>query len=75
MATNYPFVCIFLRSAELDLLCNDPRFVMMSRISWTNDWLQGILRGVDDWARADLFIAKRLAGEIGRRTFFLEDTG
>ncbi|KAJ7659096.1 hypothetical protein DFH06DRAFT_1297288 [Mycena polygramma] len=61
--------------AELDLLCTDPRFVMMSRISWTNDWLQGILRGVDYWARADLFIAKRLAGEIERSTFFLEDTG
>ncbi|KAJ7659091.1 hypothetical protein DFH06DRAFT_1130657 [Mycena polygramma] len=76
--------------AELDLLCTDPRFVMLSRKNWTTDWLQI----VDYRARADLFIAKRMSGEIERgfswaityspsnfesrimpgRAFFLEDT-
>ncbi|KAJ6562724.1 hypothetical protein DFH09DRAFT_1364274 [Mycena vulgaris] len=52
--------------------CFDPRFVIIPIITThTEDWKRGALTGVDYWARADAFIAKRISGEIDRRTFFL----
>ncbi|KAJ7112714.1 hypothetical protein C8R44DRAFT_882466 [Mycena epipterygia] len=60
-------------SAELDLLSEDPRFVMIQLDSYEQDWQEGILTGVDYWVRADEFIAKRISGEIDRHTFFLEE--
>ncbi|KAJ7864069.1 hypothetical protein B0H13DRAFT_2671288 [Mycena leptocephala] len=61
-------------SAKMDLLMDDPRFVMMELNRYIKDWQQGILVGRDHWARADAFIAKRLSGEIEHRIFFLKDT-
>ncbi|KAJ7495503.1 hypothetical protein FB451DRAFT_1387524 [Mycena latifolia] len=54
-------------------LVKDPRFVVMSLKNYTRDWQRGILTGDDYWSRADAFIAKRISGEIDRRTFFLND--
>ncbi|KAJ7127536.1 hypothetical protein C8R43DRAFT_1240298 [Mycena crocata] len=57
---------------NIDILANDPRFVMMQLLNYTDDWQYGALSGSDYWSRADEFIAKRMAGKIPRTTFFLE---
>ncbi|KAJ7813545.1 hypothetical protein B0H13DRAFT_1925367 [Mycena leptocephala] len=61
-------------SVTMDLLTDDPRFVMMEVNHYIEDWQRRILVDRDYWVRADAFIAKRLSGEIERRNFFLEDT-
>ncbi|KAJ6525847.1 hypothetical protein DFH09DRAFT_1286071 [Mycena vulgaris] len=59
-------------SPGLEIIFQDPRFVIIPIITThTEDWKRGALTGVDYWARADAFIAKRISGEIDRRTFFL----
>ncbi|KAJ7607081.1 hypothetical protein DFH06DRAFT_1250144 [Mycena polygramma] len=60
-------------SAEIDILSDDPRFVMVEVIYFLDDWQHETLGGSDYWARVDAFIVKRMSGEINRRTFFLED--
>ncbi|KAJ6589613.1 hypothetical protein B0H19DRAFT_1104323 [Mycena capillaripes] len=60
------------KSAEMDLLVDDPRFVMMPVDHYIADWQLGLLTGSDYWARADAHIAKRLSGEIDRRIFYLD---
>ncbi|KAJ6518246.1 hypothetical protein C8R47DRAFT_9392 [Mycena vitilis] len=60
-------------SEALDLIpSNDPRFVVLSVNFWPHEWPSGVLRGIDFWSRADVFIAQRISGEIERTTFFLE---
>ncbi|KAJ7847265.1 hypothetical protein B0H14DRAFT_3676625 [Mycena olivaceomarginata] len=49
-------------------LSQDPRFVMTSLESYREGWQRGALTGEDFWARADGFIAKRISGEIPRRS-------
>ncbi|KAJ7112717.1 hypothetical protein C8R44DRAFT_741789 [Mycena epipterygia] len=58
---------------ELAILAKDSRFAMMQFSNYAEDWHTGILTGVDYWARADQFIAKRMSGEIDCRTFFLDE--
>jgi hypothetical protein len=45
---------------------NDPRFVMvaLSYDEYVEDWCAGAKCGSDYWFRADMFIAKKLRGEI-----------
>ncbi|KAF7360975.1 hypothetical protein MSAN_01127700 [Mycena sanguinolenta] len=62
------------RPAEMDILIENLRFVMMPVEHYTADWQRGVLLGNDFWARADILIAKRISGEMDRRTFLLEDT-
>jgi hypothetical protein len=47
-------------------LTDDQRFVIMVLNPYVVYWQQGILVGHDYWARVDVFIAKRLSGEIER---------
>jgi hypothetical protein len=47
-------------------LTDDQRFVIMMLNPYVVYWQQGILVGHDYWARVDVFIAKRLSGEIER---------
>ncbi|KAJ6535230.1 hypothetical protein DFH09DRAFT_1284033 [Mycena vulgaris] len=54
----------FLLRTELALLEKDPRFVLMPLERYIQDWQVGVLTGVDYWARADTFIARRTSGEI-----------
>ncbi|KAJ7131237.1 hypothetical protein C8R44DRAFT_978191 [Mycena epipterygia] len=54
-------------SVELEILSEDPRFVMMQLEYYEEDWEAGILTGDDYWARADEFIAKR-SREIERES-------
>ncbi|KAJ7670802.1 hypothetical protein DFH06DRAFT_1178942 [Mycena polygramma] len=62
-------------SVVLDLIpSNDPRFVVLSLKFWPHEWPNGVLRGIDFWSRADVFIAQRISGEIERTTFFLNTT-
>jgi hypothetical protein len=51
---------------DLEVLSEDPRFVMMRLLPYIEDWQHGILTGEDYWTRADTFIAKRISGEIPR---------
>jgi hypothetical protein len=53
-------------SVTMDFLTDDPRFVMMEVNHYIEDWQRRILVGRDYWVRADVFIAKRLSGEIER---------
>jgi hypothetical protein len=53
-------------SAEMDLLANNPRFVMMPLTNYIADWQRGVLGCKDYWARADALIAQRMSGEIDR---------
>ncbi|KAJ6468919.1 hypothetical protein C8R45DRAFT_435870 [Mycena sanguinolenta] len=62
------------KPAEMDILIENPRFVMMLVEHYTADWQRGVLLGNDFWARADLLIAKRISGEVDRRAFLLADT-
>ncbi|KAJ7919879.1 hypothetical protein B0H13DRAFT_2319983 [Mycena leptocephala] len=55
-----------LAFAKMDLLTDDPRFVMMELNHYIEDWQRSILVGRDHWRRADAFIARRLSGEIER---------
>ncbi|KAJ6598082.1 hypothetical protein DFH09DRAFT_1303898 [Mycena vulgaris] len=45
---------------------DDVRFVCMSVLDadYGSDWLTGVKGGMDFWARADLFVAKKRRGEI-----------
>jgi hypothetical protein len=52
--------------SELEILAADPRFVMTPVTDYLEDWQRGALTGMDYWARADAFIAKRISGEIDR---------
>ncbi|KAJ7865831.1 hypothetical protein B0H13DRAFT_2352821 [Mycena leptocephala] len=45
-------------------LARDPRFVAMGRAYFLKDWQMGAYTGMDYWTRAEIFIAKRQAGEI-----------
>ncbi|KAJ6572438.1 hypothetical protein DFH09DRAFT_406927 [Mycena vulgaris] len=56
---------------EFGRLAQDSRFVVMPLDDYAEDWQRGVLNGMDYWARADAFIAKKISGEINRRTFFL----
>ncbi|KAJ6598161.1 hypothetical protein DFH09DRAFT_1271973, partial [Mycena vulgaris] len=47
-----------------ELSIADPRFVLMNMIGWAKDWEVGTQGGKDEWARAELFIAKKRRGEI-----------
>jgi hypothetical protein len=53
--------------SELEILAADPRFVMTPVTDYLEDWQRGALTGMDYWARADAFIAKRISGEIDRK--------
>jgi hypothetical protein len=53
-------------SAEIDLLANNPRFVMMPVENYIADWQRGVLGCKYYWARADALIAQRMSGEIDR---------
>jgi hypothetical protein len=55
-----------VRPAKLDILADEPRFVILPLIEYTVDWVRGALAGRDYWARADAFIARRISGEIER---------
>jgi hypothetical protein len=48
-------------SAELDILCDNPHFVMMPVEHYKADWQRGVLVGDNYWARADALIAKRMS--------------
>jgi hypothetical protein len=56
-------------SVTMDFLTDDPRFVIMEVNHYIEDWQRRILVGRDYWVRADVFIAKRLSGEIERASF------
>ncbi|KAJ7256222.1 hypothetical protein B0H12DRAFT_1112833 [Mycena haematopus] len=44
---------------------DDDRFVYMhTQIGWEEDWVTGTKGGVDFWAAAEAFIAKKRRGEI-----------
>ena len=59
----------FTPNAEIAFLArNDIRFVMMQLRSTSDDWQVGALAGSDHWARVDAFIARRVAGEIPRKS-------
>ncbi|KAJ6529920.1 hypothetical protein DFH09DRAFT_1184893 [Mycena vulgaris] len=60
-------------SAKLEVLATDPRSVGMSLDAYRRDWQRGVLHGVDYWACADVFIAKRISGEVDRDMFWLSD--
>jgi hypothetical protein len=49
---------------EMEILTENPRFVVMQCDNYIADWQRGVLTGNDYWARADAFIAKRMSGEI-----------
>ncbi|KAF7366956.1 hypothetical protein MSAN_00954300 [Mycena sanguinolenta] len=53
---------------------NDVRFVsMLLSDEYVHEWAIGIQGGLDFWARADAFIAKRRRGEIKPRSRWIED--
>ncbi|KAF8150524.1 hypothetical protein K438DRAFT_1988480 [Mycena galopus ATCC 62051] len=61
-------------NSEITFLAkNDVRFVMMRPRRMLEDWKTGVLRGVDHWALADQFIAKRVSGEADRERFYLNE--
>ncbi|KAJ7924104.1 hypothetical protein B0H13DRAFT_2315716 [Mycena leptocephala] len=41
-----------------------PRFVRMVRLSYAADWQIGVHTGDDYWRRAEVFIARRISGEV-----------
>jgi hypothetical protein len=43
-----------------------PRFVRMVRLSYAADWQIGVHTGDDYWRRAEVFIARRISGEVDR---------
>jgi hypothetical protein len=53
-------------SDGVDRDASDPRFVSMvlSSEAYVLDWQTGIRGGMDFWARADAFVAKKRRGEI-----------
>ncbi|KAJ7651371.1 hypothetical protein FB45DRAFT_890377 [Roridomyces roridus] len=56
----------------------DKRFVMMPLENYTRDWQCGVLYGDDFWARADKFIAGRIAGlppPDAQYPFYLSEDG
>ncbi|KAJ6559826.1 hypothetical protein B0H19DRAFT_1145877 [Mycena capillaripes] len=59
-------------SAEVELLADSPHFVIMEVRDYVADWQRGVLTGNDYWTRADAFIAKKISGEVDRRTFYLK---
>ncbi|KAJ6562712.1 hypothetical protein DFH09DRAFT_1082670 [Mycena vulgaris] len=72
----WSFCAITYASPGLEILFQDPRFMITPIITThTEDWKRGALTGVDHWAHADAFIAKRISGEIDQspsgRIFFL----
>jgi hypothetical protein len=52
--------------AELEILAEEPRFVVLPLSNYVDDWVRGAITGMDYWACADVFIAKRISGEIKR---------
>ncbi|KAJ7020050.1 hypothetical protein C8F04DRAFT_1116312 [Mycena alexandri] len=46
------------------LLSHDPRFLAMEESWYVEDWHFGVREGLDFWARAEDFIARRRTGEI-----------
>ncbi|KAJ7443118.1 hypothetical protein FB451DRAFT_1376767 [Mycena latifolia] len=58
---------VLLCSARVPaILAEDPRFVTMEVLHYTEDWQRGVLMGDDYWSHADALIAKRIAAEIDR---------
>ena len=57
---------VLSRPTEMDIVANDPHFVMTVVDSYPADWQRGVLTGHDYWERVDAFIAKQLSGEINR---------
>ncbi|KAJ6540153.1 hypothetical protein DFH09DRAFT_1175627 [Mycena vulgaris] len=55
-------------ATECATLGQDPRFVVMPLEDYSADWQKGVLNGDDYWARADVFIAKKISGEIARES-------
>jgi hypothetical protein len=55
---------------EWEIITGDPRFVMLvlPLVDSLADWQRGILGGLDFWARAENFIAKRISGEVNRES-------
>ncbi|KAJ7894966.1 hypothetical protein B0H14DRAFT_2334180 [Mycena olivaceomarginata] len=58
--------------AAADRECSDPRFLWMvlATDAYTLDWQTGIQGGMDFWARADVFVAKKSRGEIEPSLFY-----
>ncbi|KAJ7028111.1 hypothetical protein C8F04DRAFT_1007792 [Mycena alexandri] len=54
-------------------LAQDVRFVAMRCDNYVQDWYMGARWGEDYWHRAEIFIAKRRAGEIDSLQFEMED--
>ncbi|KAJ6529911.1 hypothetical protein DFH09DRAFT_1093876 [Mycena vulgaris] len=53
-------------TGKFEVLAVDPRSVGMSLDTYCQDWQRGTLHGVDYWAHADAFIAKRMSSEVDR---------
>lgn len=67
-------VLIFLElgppaTLEQSELMKDHRFVSMRFSKRVTDWQMGAREGVDRWSRAQVFVAKRKSGEIGRTSW------
>ncbi|KAJ7157714.1 hypothetical protein C8R43DRAFT_1125381 [Mycena crocata] len=58
-----------------EILTEDPRFVVLHLGPCPKyDWQQGVLIGLNYWARVDAFITKRRIGKIPLRTFLLDES-
>ncbi|KAJ7616570.1 hypothetical protein FB45DRAFT_934491 [Roridomyces roridus] len=59
--------------ATAQQLGRDGRFVHMCCFRYIKDWHMGALTGNDYWARAEIFIAKRKAGEVNALEYRIEE--
>ncbi|KAJ6574439.1 hypothetical protein B0H19DRAFT_1124492 [Mycena capillaripes] len=66
---------VYSPPSDIGALSRDLRFVAMRNDNFLRDWQKGALTGVDYWARAEDFIAKRRSGEIDALEYMIPGDG